>query len=74
MAMRASTKWPLGLRVLEAPYLADVDQHLLAFQQPHIERLGWNFSITLLGDDAYMMLDLESMESILAAKSEDIRL
>ncbi len=74
MAVRASTKWPLGLDVLKAQYRANVDQHLLAFQQPHIENLGLNFSITLLGAESYTTLDLENLETIISSKFEGIRL
>ena len=74
MAVRAPTKWPLGLDVLKAQYLANMDQRLLAFQQPHIEKLGLNFSITLLGAESYTTLDSENLETILSSKFEGIRL
>ncbi len=74
MAVRLPTKWPLGLDVLKAQYLANVDQHLLAFQEPHIKNLGLNFSVMLLGAETYTTLDLENLETVLSSKFEGMRL
>ncbi len=64
------TKWPLGLDVLKAQFVAIKDHRLLAYQQPFIDELGPNFVMRLLGSWGYATTDPKNVEAILSTRFE----
>ena len=70
MAVAYPVKWPLGFDVLKAQYINNASKCLFAFQQPHIDKLGPNFSMTLLGSTGYTTLDPDNIEAMLSSNFE----
>ncbi|KAL9593601.1 MAG: hypothetical protein Q9219_007475 [cf. Caloplaca sp. 3 TL-2023] len=74
MKNRFPCKWPLGLDVLYKQWKANADNCLLAFQQPHLDRLGPTLRIDILGSVGYTTFDPENIEAALASRFDDFGL
>ena len=74
MAVQYPVKWPWGFDVLKAQFENAANKSLFAFQQPYMDKLGPNFSMTLLGNTGYTTLDPDNIEAILSSKFEGMLL
>lgn len=62
-------KWPFALDILKRQYDALIDQRLLAFQSPYMEKLP-NMKLHLLGNVGYMTTDPKNVKAILLTNFE----
>lgn len=70
MTVQFPVKWPFGIDILRAQFIAIADNRLLAYQQPFIDNIGPNFKIKVLGAMGYTTMDPQNLEALLSTRFE----